>query len=248
MGVESAYVSALKQNVFALSGPTIFEPILEKSKRIARYAHGLTMQDKDNNKIQYFILLILTDGIITDMKQTKNQIVEIANEFLPLSIVIVGIGNADFAAMDELDGDDQGLMNSKGQYSKRDIVQFVPYNKYQGNLTGLSKETLAEIPKQFLSYVRHHNIKPGKRVPPKVEVINTQFAMTDEDAKDPDDEGSVLMPRATEDYNANNGGYWETVPLPPGWERAYDETGKAYYVDNVNHSTQWEHPSASQQK
>ena len=78
-----------------------------------------TMPDKDNNKIQYFILLILTDGIITDMKQTKNQIVEIANEFLPLSIVIVGIGNADFAAMDELDGDDVHLMSFSGQYSKR---------------------------------------------------------------------------------------------------------------------------------
>ena len=43
------------------------------------------------------MLLILTDGEIHDMNETKNVIVE--NSFLPISIVIVGIGNADFSKM-----------------------------------------------------------------------------------------------------------------------------------------------------
>ena len=45
--------------------------------------------------------------------------------FLPFRCyfsLYLGVGNADFSAMDELDGDDKGLMNSKGQYAKRDIV------------------------------------------------------------------------------------------------------------------------------
>jgi len=51
--------------------------------------------------------LILTDGIINDMKQTIDEIVRGAD--LPLSIVIVGVGEADFYSMDVLDADDEPL-------------------------------------------------------------------------------------------------------------------------------------------
>lgn len=71
----------------------------------------------------YQILLILTDGIIHDMPETKNLIVECAK--YPLSIIIVGIGNADFSNMVVLDGDDVRLRNTKGEAAVRDIVQFV---------------------------------------------------------------------------------------------------------------------------
>jgi Copine len=43
----------------------------------------------------YHILLILTDGVIHDMPKTKDLIVECSK--YPLSIIIVGIGNADFS-------------------------------------------------------------------------------------------------------------------------------------------------------
>jgi len=45
---------------------------------------------------------------------------------LPLSIIIVGVGNADFTNMNRLDGDN-GLYSSKGVMAPRDIVQFVPF-------------------------------------------------------------------------------------------------------------------------
>ena len=41
---------------------------------------------------------------------------------LPCSIIIVGVGNADFSAMEELDGDDGGLRDSRGKNCPRDIV------------------------------------------------------------------------------------------------------------------------------
>ena len=48
---------------------------------------------------------------------------------LPLAIIIVGVGDADFSAMDVLDGDDEALYSSAlRQYCKADIVQFVPFN------------------------------------------------------------------------------------------------------------------------
>ena len=71
----------------------------------------------------YHILLIITDGAIHDMKETKDLIVECS--LYPLSIIIIGVGGADFSNMIELDGDDVILKNSKGQAAARDIVQFV---------------------------------------------------------------------------------------------------------------------------
>ncbi len=49
------------------------------------------------------MLLILTDGCIHDMNETKKLIVDCA--FLPISIIIIGIGCDDFKMMEELDGD-----------------------------------------------------------------------------------------------------------------------------------------------
>lgn len=64
------------------------------------------------------------------MDQTVNLLVN--NCKLPLSIIIVGIGNADFSNMNTLDGDN-GLYNSNGAKAARDIVQFVPFNQVQMN-------------------------------------------------------------------------------------------------------------------
>lgn len=47
---------------------------------------------------------------------------------LPVSIIIVGIGNAEFNSMDVLDADTEPLRNRNGK-SIRDCVQFVPFNK-----------------------------------------------------------------------------------------------------------------------
>lgn len=57
-------------------------------------------------------MLLLTDGVIHDMPRTKELIYELAE--LPCSLIIIGVGNADFSAMEELDGDDGPLMNSRG--------------------------------------------------------------------------------------------------------------------------------------
>ena len=61
------------------------------------------------------------------MKQTIDEIVRASS--LPLSIIIVGVGNANFSSMDKLDGDDEALYSNKfGKYAEADIVQFVPFN------------------------------------------------------------------------------------------------------------------------
>ena len=49
--------------------------------------------------------MILTDGVISDMDDTIKAIVDAS--FLPMSIIIVGVGNADFTDMEILDADKQ---------------------------------------------------------------------------------------------------------------------------------------------
>lgn len=51
---------------------------------------------------------------------------------LPLSVLIVGVGNADFTPMEILDADTgRGLVSSTGRQATRDIVQFVPMPEVQ---------------------------------------------------------------------------------------------------------------------
>lgn len=58
------------------------------------------------------------------MQKTIDLVCQATN--LPLSIIIVGVGQADFANMQKLDGDG-GLYNNLGLKAGRDIVQFVPF-------------------------------------------------------------------------------------------------------------------------
>ena len=76
----------------------------------------------------------MTDGQICDMTDTKAAIVDLSS--LPCSIIIIGVGNADFSSMDELDGDGAMLRDDNGRPCVKDIVQFVAFNQAiaMGNL------------------------------------------------------------------------------------------------------------------
>ncbi|XP_040049311.1 copine Va isoform X1 [Gasterosteus aculeatus] len=157
-GILEAYHQSLK--TVQLYGPTNFSPVVN---HVARYAAAV--QDGS----QYFVLLIITDGVISDMAQTKEAIVNAAK--LPMSIIIVGVGQAEFDAMVELDGDDIRI-SSRGKLAERDIVQFVPFRDYMdrtGNhvlsMARLAKDVLAEIPEQLISSMKSRGIKPNA-VPP----------------------------------------------------------------------------------
>ena len=80
------------------------------------------------------------------MGETTNVIVEAASD--AISIIIVGVGNADFSAMDVLDGDEVRLKSSRGKEAERDIVQFVKFNDFKAQGCGslLAAEVLREIP------------------------------------------------------------------------------------------------------
>jgi hypothetical protein len=56
------------------------------------------------NQQVFSILLVMTDGDIHDMRETKSLIV--AASELPCAIVIVGVGDHNFLDMDTLDADE----------------------------------------------------------------------------------------------------------------------------------------------
>jgi hypothetical protein len=70
-----------------------------------------------------------------------------------ISIVIVGVGRADFTDMDRIDSDSQLIVAPRsGRKAVRDAVQFVPYRDYKQHPQLLAREVLYELPRQFLEY------------------------------------------------------------------------------------------------
>eukprot|EP00492_Amphilonche_elongata_P002684 TRINITY_DN295_c0_g1_i2.p1 TRINITY_DN295_c0_g1~~TRINITY_DN295_c0_g1_i2.p1 ORF type:complete len:196 (-),score=34.24 TRINITY_DN295_c0_g1_i2:199-786(-) len=194
---------------------------------------NICKQPGDPNRVNYQILLILTDGVINDAQQTIDAIVQASG--LPLSVIIVGIGGADFTQMEVLDGDDGVLRNSRGQKAMGDIVQFVPFRNFERLPPGaLAEETLKEVPDQFLSFMRRNKIDPK----PKTKAISR------------DEAEKLLLSQQTmvgADLHSRmpNSSAPPPSDLPEGWASAVDQTtGRVYYVDHNSGKTQWDKPTA----
>ncbi|KAL3818774.1 hypothetical protein ACJIZ3_004679 [Penstemon smallii] len=149
-GIMSSYASAL-HNV-PLAGPTLFGQVINTAADIARYC-------VTSHHAKYFVLLIITDGVVSNLQETMDALVEASD--LPLSILIVGVGSANFKEMDILDADNgRRLKSSKGKIATRDTVQFVPMSQVHKGQISVVQALLEELPSQFLTCVRSKDIKP----------------------------------------------------------------------------------------
>lgn len=86
-----------------VGGPILLSPLLREAFKNIRSKEGST---------QYNVLLILTRGAIEDVDSVKNLIVEGSD--LPLSIIIIGIGEGDFTMMKELDAKHEAIRDVLG--------------------------------------------------------------------------------------------------------------------------------------
>ncbi|XP_077983030.1 copine-8-like [Glandiceps talaboti] len=158
-GVEEIIASYREKLIMTMStssndDPVDLVPVIEQSETFAR-THG----DDDN----YFVLLLLTSHYDTiTMAKTKDAIMAVAG--LPLSIVIVGIGNDHF---------DKSVMmkeeaaSSEAERKIDDIAHFVRFHDFVDYETkATSKDRLAravfkKLPDQFLYYMTNVNdVKP----------------------------------------------------------------------------------------
>ena len=88
------------------------------------------------------------------MKETKEQLIDASDD--PLSVVIVGIGDADFTGMEFLDEHDPET--EKG----RDITKFVRFSDFK-SFNALTEAVLDEIPEQLVSYFYDNKgVMPGQ--------------------------------------------------------------------------------------
>ncbi|XP_065837978.1 copine-5-like [Oscarella lobularis] len=153
-GILTAYRASLASA--RLSGPTLFSPILEAA---LRYVQSESVSQENQT---YNILLIVTDGVIHDMENTIDKIVEASDE--ALSIIVVGVGNADFSQMETLDADTVPLTSSTGRTMSRDIVQFVSFRELRHRIGmdfSLARQVLAEVPNQLVSFMKRRGITPN---------------------------------------------------------------------------------------
>ena len=122
-----------------LGGHANFAEIIQKAIGIASF--NQLQGDKE-----YTILVLLTDGIIQDLENTLNSIIEAAN--IPLSIIMIGIGDGDFESFENLD-------SQLGMYetARRDYVSFIAYRDFIEDTNQLKKKLMQEIPEQILEYV-----------------------------------------------------------------------------------------------
>ena len=137
-----------------LAGPTYFSPMIND------LIFEVEREIEEGQLYNYHIIMILTDGMIDDMAETKDSLV--AASFLPISVIIIGIGNGDFTKMDILDADVSPLYDSTGRKADRDLVQFVPYNQFKNNPQQLAEQVLEEIPRQVVEYFQHKGIEPNE--------------------------------------------------------------------------------------
>ena len=146
--IIKTYHEIIEQDKLDFTGPTNFSPLIKK----------VISRINQNNLFEYHILMILTDGVIDDLQDTIDLLVEAS--YLPLSVIIIGIGNKDFSNMEKLDGDENPIMARSGKFRARDIVQFVPFSKFVNEPKKLSMEVLAEIPRQMIEYYQFKNLDP----------------------------------------------------------------------------------------
>ena len=146
--IIKTYHEIIEKDKLDFTGPTNFSPLIKK----------VISRINQNNLFEYHILMILTDGVIDDLQDTIDLLVEAS--YLPLSVIIIGIGNKDFSNMEKLDGDENPIMARSGKFRARDIVQFVPFSKFVNDPKKLSMEVLAEIPRQMIEYYQFKNLDP----------------------------------------------------------------------------------------
>jgi hypothetical protein len=131
---------------------------------------------------KFFVLVLLTNGVSEDMESTINEIIRASS--LPLSILMVGVGEADFGPLQQqLVLKEGARLRNARSIAARHPVQFVALKDLIKTTTsavadvecgggsgevvdiGLDKEVLAkallqQLPRDLCEYMQMHKIPP----------------------------------------------------------------------------------------
>jgi len=140
-GVLAAYRSVFQSDV-TLSGPTVLLSVLKAAAARANKIHKGS-PSSEQLKLKYSVILILTDGVVNDLQSTREFVLKCQRLRLPLSVIVVGIGRADFTAMSEW---------SEKQSDLRGCFTFVEFRTLQFDPEALARKALERLPQEVVDY------------------------------------------------------------------------------------------------
>ena len=138
-GVVEAYKAAIANNPVFGESKQLYELLVRVRNQLQIAAQGSS----------YFMLVLLTDGRMNDLRRCKEVMVELSH--MPLSVVIVGIGPGNFKDMSALDSDAELISTDKGAIAERDIVQFGNFSRAT-DLRTFVMDVVSEVPQQMSDY------------------------------------------------------------------------------------------------
>lgn len=94
---------------------------------------------------RYCVLLIVTDGLLDDMEETQRKLR--VYRALPLSVIIVGVGRAEFKGMKAL-----------SHQQEMTPVTVVEFRQHQSDPSSMARAALEELPRHIVKYMTANGI------------------------------------------------------------------------------------------
>jgi hypothetical protein len=149
-GMMDAYRGVFRTPL-TMSYPTNLVEIIQTAASYAR--HKEEIADEEGG-LSYTILLVLTSGCVENINETKRTLLEASED--PLSIVVVGIGDADFTEMQFLEEP-----QDYDELGGRHITKFIQFRDYK-SFNALTEAVMDEFPNQLVTYFYDRGIMPGQ--------------------------------------------------------------------------------------
>jgi len=149
--IES-YMKTIKS--VTLSLPVNFSEVIKTAKELAQIELQYFKTNKLNN---YYILYILTPGVLDDSEETFNECLDIPE--LPLSIIFIKLTNKQKEETKDVDDLDE-LKKRLEQYQtqKRKFMSYVEFDRIYNDLENFGKFLISTVPTQVLQFLKTHAV------------------------------------------------------------------------------------------
>ena len=144
--VIQEYQNCLKE--IELDGPTLICPVIDNCKKMINNNKSISI---------YNVLMIITDGIIDDICNVIDSVVDAQS--LPLCILIIGIGEEPTEEMRRLNMELGPLYDSNEKRMDRKVVTYIHFQNYQNNFNMLKNELMKTIPENVIEYLNNFSKK-----------------------------------------------------------------------------------------
>ena len=165
--IESAYKECIDKIKFCETN--VLSPLITNIRKVIYNKYK-----PDTYSI--FFLLINSPPKIEDYQNTIDALIE--NSFLPLSVVVIGIGNNEFEDIKKLFSN-KNKISSKGMERLRNNIHFISMKDCNFNNDILKNKCLKDIPKQMVQYYSINNTTPKNIKEQNLDNIKNSFKVLD---------------------------------------------------------------------